>query len=341
MSSPAANGGTPARAALDALATTMEVGLVLLDAGRRPVFANRTALQLLGTSELDLAAAWARFQAAARAQGQGQFVVELETAEGVRSFRAEARDLAEGSEVLFKDRRRLGALDFELLCASRMSEWVHQCEALVHDANGALNTISLTLELLDGQWPGSRAGEQVHEPHRRNHIDVLRDNLGKLKGIMRELGGANDATGVAVFDVADVLREATFILRMPARRRRVDLQVVMPEATVRMKARPGHIRQALVNVMLARLDAAPEGSRLTIAAEARGDTIALVCADAATLPAEVRHEIFRVWLAEPAPRSSAAHLRLARAIIEAEGGEFEIEQKNDAATVFRFVLPAA
>src|SRR5690606_24328565 len=111
-------------------------------------------------------------------------------------------------EVLLCDPRRLGWLELELLCAARMREWLHQSEAIVHDANGALNTIQLTLELLDGQWPGTKAGEQVREPHRRNHVGVIRDNLGKLKTCLRQLPAVQEDVRPDAFDAREVLREA-------------------------------------------------------------------------------------------------------------------------------------
>lgn len=341
MQRPADDGGRFAAAALDHLATSMELGLLLVDADDHPVFANSTALELLGAAG-DPAAAWARLKPAMR-DGHGAadlrpFTAQLEIDGKARSLRGEVRSRGQVREVLIKDRRQLGALDLELLCASRMKEWTHQCEALVHDANGALNTLQLTLELVDGQWSG--AGAQVQEPRRRDHVGVMRDNLNKLKRILRDLAEANDpGPAMASFDVRDVLKEAANTLRMPARRRRVELQVEGPAAELRVQALATRVRQALVNVALARVAVAPERSRVQIGAAATNGGVEFTCFDPEPLSGEERAAIFGILLAERIG-GTAADLRLARALVEAEGGEFHADDAQAPGTRIRFTFPA-
>lgn len=343
MQDPAARGPEPSAAALDALATGMDLGVLLIDSSNHPSFVNHAAQALLGCNgAAGLARAWSVLQGAMRPgpelPGARAFTAEIPAEGETRSLRGEIRDRDGRVEVFLKDRRRLGALDLELLCASRMKEWTHQCEALVHDANGALNTVQLTLELLEGQWPGPRAGEQVQEPHRRNHIGVMRDNLGKLKQILRRLGDTEVAAAGEVFELQDVIREAMAILRMPARRKRIELYAADAGAVYKVRANRGHVRQALVNVALARLETAPERSRFQIeAGSGREGTASILCSDAWAFDDRQRAGIFRVLLCDP----EADGLRLARAIIEAEGAEFEVGANTPVGAVFRFVFPAA
>ncbi len=343
MQDPAARGPEPSAASLDALATGMDLGVLLIDSSNQPSFVNHAAQALLGCDDAaGCAHAWSVLQGAMRAgpvfPDARSFTAEFPVDGVTRSLRGEIRDRDGRVEVFIKDRRRLGALDLELLCASRMKEWTHQCEALVHDANGALNTVQLTLELLEGRWPGPRAGEQVQEPHRRDHIGVMRDNLGKLKQILRRLGDAQEAAAREVFPLQDVVREAVAILRMPARRKRIEILVREAEAACKVRANPGHVRQALVNVALARLETAPERSRFEIAAGGGPDgTARVTCSDAWALDDRQRAGIFRVLLCEPAVDG----LRLARAIIEGEGAEFEVGANAPSGAIFRFVFPAA
>lgn len=344
MHGPAAPGDSPTGAALDRLASSMELGLVLVDSGQQPLYANQFALDLLGIGENGLASAWPVLRAAIEedpaAADLRPFTAELLVDGKPRSLRGEIRERGAFREIFLKDRRRLGTLDLELLCAARMKEWVHHSEALVHDANGALNTIQLTLELLDGQWPGPRAGEQVQEPHRRNHVGVIRDNVGKLKLILRRLVGDSDAAA-APFDAREILKEAAATLRMPARRHRVDLQVSNAEAPVMISANRVRVRQALVNVALARLQAAPERSRLGLDAEITPGGAELSCRDAAPLADAERAAIFGVLLSERLADASG-NLRLARALVEAEGANFEVRgAAPGTGTAFHFVFPRA
>jgi signal transduction histidine kinase len=348
----AADGSEPVSAALDVLANRLGLGLVLAGPGGALLFANRRALELFcGASAPDaeeIARGWERLRARLPDGVAGPeavaFTAELSvTADATpRMLRGQCRKGEDGAtEILLSDRRALGALDLELLCASRMKEWVHQCEALVHDANGALNTIQLTLELLDGQWPGSRAVEQGQEPHRRNHVSVIRDNLDRLKRVLRELVLAHEEPAAGPFDLCDVVREAVAILKMPARRRRIELDADFADGALQARGNRARLRQALVNVALCRIEALPERSKLRLEAR-RLDAarVALGCADNGSLPGPQRTGIYQLLLADGGAGSPSDALRLARAIVESEGGAFEVEA-SEAGTQLRLVVPAA
>lgn len=349
MERSAGGGDTPISAALDDLATRLGLGLLLIDSNGRPSFFNRTALELLGCRDGNaVALRWTSLQPLMEPRGGAllpesasrAFSANLPVQGTTRFLRGEIRPAGGGSEVFLKDRRSLGELDTELLCASRMREWNHQCEALVHDANGALNAIQLSLELLDGQLPGQRPTEQAGEPPRRNHMTVIRDNLETLKGTLRQVLKAHDAVPApAVFDLRDVVKEAASTLRIPSRRRRIDLQSRIADTALPVNGRRARIRQALMNVALTRLDSVAERSGLTLEANASGEGVEIVCRDDGLLAAVDRAGIFSVFLAESGAGSGTDCLRLARAIVECEAGEFQVRDDTGRGTVFRFLFP--
>ncbi len=342
----AAGANAPVSAALDALATRMGLGLLVIDSAGNPVFSNRTARALLGIENAAaLPERWSALQSAktgdpgSSASGVKAFTADLLVGDTTHFLRGEIVPTANGLEVFLKDRRSLGELDIELLCASRMREWIHQSDVLVHDANGALNTIQLTLELLDGQWPGEKAGAQVREPHRRNHVDVIRDNLEKLKITLRKFVVSHEPSQAApAFDLREVVEEAASMLRMPARRRGIDLQVATGDVPLPVRGNRARIRQALVNVALSRIDSLPERSRLAIGANALPDGAQIVCMDDEALAETARTGIFRILLAEAGAGSGADALRLARAMVECEAGEFVLGGANTPGTAFRFLF---
>ena len=350
MERSAAGRDTPVSVALDALATRMGLGLLLVDSNGRPGFSNRAALELLGCHGDAVAVRWTLLQSVMEPRGGALFAASVFRAftadlplEGTTRFlRGEIRPAGDGFEVFLKDRRSLGALDIELLCASRMREWIHQCEALVHDANGALNAIQLSLELLDGQWAGQRTSEQSRQPPRRNHETVIRDNLETLKRTLRQLLSAHDAAPAsAVFDLRDVVKDAVSTLRMPSRRRHIDLQSRIADTALPIRGNRARVRQALVNVALGRLDSLAERSGLTLEANASGESVEIICKDDGSLAEPVRAGIFRVLPADSGAGSGTDALRLALAIVEGEGGEFQVRNDSGAGTVFRFLFPQA
>ncbi len=336
-------------AALDGLATKLGLGLILLDSASRPVFSNRTALELLDCrAPGSLADRWAALQTA-KASGPATeitaahpFTADLPVEGATRFLRGEVRPSAGGFEVFLKDRRKLGELDSELLCAIRLREWIHHCDALVHDANGALNTVQLTLEVLDGGWPGSKAGEQSREPNRSNHAAVIRDNLDKLQGTLSQFVTAHEAAPVpAVFDLREVVNETASTLLMPARRRRIDLRIRLGDMALPVRGNRARIRQALFRVVLSRVESLAERSHLNLEAIGSGDRPEVVCLDDGTLAETARAGIFHLFLAESGAGSSTDGLRLARAMVECEGGEFQVRSDAAAGTTFRFLFPRA
>lgn len=349
----AAGAQAPVSAALDSLATRMGVGLLLVDPAGSVVFSNHAALELLACHDpASLAERWHALQSlkvdgsAAGQVGSRAFTADLPVGASVRFLRGEIVPSAAGSEIFLKNRRSLGEFDLELLCASRMREWIHQCDALVHDANGAMNTIQLTLELLDGQWPGQQADEQSREPNRHKHVRVIRDNLEKLKATLRQFVSAHEAgPAAASFDLRDVVREAAATLRMPARRRRIDLQVVTGETALPASGNRARIRQALVNVGLSRIESLAERSRLAVEAGASTPGVAqaadIVIKDDGTLADSARAGIFRILLAESGAGSGEDALRLARAMVESEAGEFLVGDSGEPGTLFRLRFPLA
>jgi hypothetical protein len=340
----AADADAPVSAALDSLATRMGLGLLLVTPAGGVLFSNAAARHLLGCADSDsLAERWHALQAvkidgpAAGTPGSRAFTADLPVGGAVHFLRGEVVPCAGGSEIFLKDRRSLGELDIELLCASRMREWIHQCEALVHDANGAMNTIQLTLELLDGQWPGQLADEQSREPHRRKHIGVIRDNLEKLKATLRKFVAAHEAGPAgSSFDLREVLNDAASTLRMPARRRRIDLQVVAGDAPLPVNGNRARIRQAVVNVALSRMESLAERGRLMLEALGSPHGAEIVIRDDGALGESARAGIFRILVPESGAGSGEDALRLARAMVECEAGEVQVDEAPGLGTRFRF-----
>lgn len=348
MESSGANGEPAVSAVLDALATRIGLGLLLIDSAGRPVFCNHTARDLLGCRDGEaVAARWAALLSVVVPKGGAlpaesaprAFTADLSLEGTPRFLRGEIRSAAGGAEVFLMDRRHLGALDIELLRASRMREWIHNCETVVHEANGALNSIQFALELLVGEWPGQPAGEAVRESRGRNHVTVIRDNLDKLKGTLRHLLGTDDAMPVsAAFDLRDVVQEAVSTLRVPSRRHRIELQSRTAAAALPMKGNRARIRQALVGIALSRLDSLAERGHLIMEANASEKRWEIVCRDDGPLTDTARAAIFQVLAADRGAGTATDALRLARAVVESEAGEFRVDDDGGSGTVFRFLF---
>ena len=74
-----------------------------------------------------------------------------------------------------------------------MRACIHQSETVIHEANGALNSIQFALELLVGQWPGQEANEQVRKPL----TEAARAAVLQVVGAESGAGTATDALRLA------------------------------------------------------------------------------------------------------------------------------------------------
>jgi len=103
-----------------------------------------------------------------------------------------------------------------------------------------------------------------------------------------------------------------------------------------MRGNRTRVRQALVDVALSRIGSLAERSRLAIEANAHDGVPEIVISDEGALTDTARTGIFDILLAQAGADPDAAALRLARAMVECEAGEFCVGSDAATGTAFRF-----
>ena len=320
----------------------MNVGVVLVDASRRVVFASNLAIELVGcTSEAQLREQWPRlfgargFASAASAVSAIRRNVDVPLPSGVRHLRLEAHPFASGGAlVLFRDSEAGEPLEIELLLASRMRSLVHVHRVLAHDLKAPLNAMQLTLELL-GDATGY-AGMPDGESRRRRHLEVLREELVRLNRILETMLGHNEPLEWTpqIFDVREVIREVLVLLAPQARTQRVDFAIALPEAALWMSGYRDRVKQALLNIAINRLESMPDGGRLQIVLYGNETSAMMNIMDnGAPIPDAVIDEIGGMWVATKGSTGGTG-LYVARLVVEGHGGDMSIESSRARGTRF-------
>ncbi|MBC8007160.1 MAG: HAMP domain-containing histidine kinase [Prolixibacteraceae bacterium] len=265
---------------------------------------------------------------------------QIATSAGPRLLSMELHPLDDGAGgghfAVLRDRSVLDHLERELLLASERRGWSHQCETLMHDLKGILNSMQISLELLTNA--DSEAVEATPEEARRQRrIANLKEDLARMNRALRALPGTDgDAEpAIAEFDARDLIQEIFTTLRPLVRRNNVALELKLAQVPLSVRGRRPWIKQALFNVAVHRINAMRAGGRLAVEAATTEQGVEVKMHD--DVP-DILEESYRMFC--PGRKSvGATDLQVARSIFESQGGTMEFKSGGADSTVLVLRLP--
>ncbi len=168
--------------------------------------------------------------------------------------------------LLLADADRGAAVESDLRAASQMRSLAQIAPSVAHDLRAPINAMSLNLELLKETLDaatgpaGVPASVAARDPgaRRQRYVGVVRDELARLHQSL-ELYIAHIAAGsdrLEVLDLRDAARDMAALLRPPARKQIVGVELLAPDAPVPVLAQRSMLRQALLHLGLAVLASA-------------------------------------------------------------------------------------
>ncbi len=169
---------------------------------------------------------------------------------------------------------------------------------------------------------------------RRRLLDILGTETARLNGVVEDLlTFARPASiRVAETNLAAVMRETAVIAESVAREREVSVRVDIADVPESISADATHLKQALLNLMLNAVQAAPAGSEVVAAVRPRVKGIEFVILDRGPgVPADVRRQLF-VPFVTGRPSGTGLGLAIARQIAEAHGGELVLRDATGGGT---------
>jgi len=243
----------------------------------------------------------------------------------------DARGGLAGAVLLLEDVTRLHEID------RLRAEFV---AAASHELRTPIGSLQLGLHLILEQPAGLTARQQEILVLCRNDADRLARLARDLLDLSRLESGAQPRL-VQPIDVAAAIRSAVESLRLTAEEGGVALVAEVP-AVPAVPADRTQIERVVTNLVANALRATQPGGRVTVTAAARPGAVAVTVADTGVgIPADRLTSIFDPFVQVPGGRPGGAGLGLAicRRIVEAHGGQLNVQSSPGHGSVFTFTLP--
>lgn len=234
---------------------------------------------------------------------------------------------------------RTAALETDLRTATRFRSLSTLNIGLAHDLRGALNNIVVNLELLKQAIHKSGGAGDVGQS--QHYAVLIQKEVSRLNGYIQVLlnltAPAKDSPGQ--LDLCKALTETMGLIKAQAKLQRVNMDMQLPERTIRITCRQVELRQALLNIIINGLEAMPEGGTLTIRITPRDTEIGIeICDTGAGIPEPLREHIFDMHYTTK-DTGTGIGLYVARSVIHEHGGSIQVQNNFDAGTCFAITLP--
>lgn len=150
---------------------------------------------------------------------------------------------------------------------------------------------------------------------------------------------------VAPVELAGVMASVVDLLAFEARKRRVALEVELPDPMPRLSANADQLKQVFVNLALNGLDASEAGGRVTLRArraERAGFAVLEVEDGGAGIPDSLRHRVFDPFFTtKKRGKGTGLGLSMAAQIVRNHGGEIDLDSAAGRGTRVTMTWPLA
>ncbi|MFN8666544.1 MAG: PAS domain S-box protein [Gemmatimonadaceae bacterium] len=249
---------------------------------------------------------------------------------------------------IFLDVTDLKELESNLLQAQKMESVGRLAGGIAHDFNNILTAIRGNVDLLlETLTPGDERVEEVTE---------IRDAAERASALTRQLLAFSRKQFLQPreLDLNGLVRDVEKMLRRVIGED-IALLTVPGDALGLVRADPGQVQQALLNLVVNARDAMPEGGMLTIdtrnvrlsSAEGTaiglppGEYVSLVVRDTGTgMTQEVRARIFEPFFTtKPQGKGTGLGLATVYGIVQQSGGTITVESEPGRGSTFRLFFP--
>ena len=341
---------------MEALLKAVDVGVLMLEPDGGLGFASARAAELLGhATPAALGSVWndeLRDTVAPivhRPSGgtAGQRVdCELPPGRGPGGVRLESYELGEGTcdgyLVVVRSVESLDALQSELGLAMQMRGLTRFYAAFAHDLKAPLNAMVMTLELLKlsvdaaQEAPAARAKQLAYVATLNQEVRRLDRQLRTLLTHTAPPSRQRDA-----IDLGALLQELQALLAPQARAQRVALTLDLPEEPVKLVGWGDRLKQAMLNILINALEAMPEGGQVTMSLARHEAAARITVRDSGPgIPPELLAAIYHMHVTTKSGGTGVG-LYVARSVVQAHGGEIDVQSTPGDGTCFVLTLPLA
>jgi two-component system, LuxR family, sensor kinase FixL len=256
-----------------------------------------------------------------------------------RFFTGFVRDLTERQ----KTEARLQELQSELVHISRLTAMGEMASTLAHELNQPLSAIANYMkgsrQLLEGN--ADERASLVREAMDKAAEQALR--AGEIIRRLRDFVARGESER-QVESVKKLVEEASALALVGAKDQGVRVRFVFGAARDLVLADRVQIQQVLLNLIRNAIEAMERSEKRELVistAHADGNMIAIAVADTGHgIAPEVGAQLFQPFLTTKRTGMGVG-LSISRTIIEAHGGQIEVEPNPGGGTIFRFTLRSA
>jgi len=336
-----------------ALSGALDVGVLLLKPNRDLDFASPLVCDLVGcTGSRELDARWKRLQpmleealdCSVQAGPAGaQVDVDLPGDPRPRRLRLNLYRLDEddctGFLVLVKDRWVLEAVDTDIRLAAQLRSLARLYVTMAHDLKAPLNAMVINIELLQDTLDGlNRRGVRARQ---QRYVNVLKEEVSRLNQSIHMLliQAAQPNEGPQRFDLRQLLLDLEALLTPQARFQNITFTVELPEHSVMLSGHRDRLKQAILNIAVNAFDAVPRAGEVFIQLQVQQLAARLVIRDSGPgIPAELLPKIGSMHFTTK-DTGTGGGLYTARSVVEAYGGNIEVDTQVGRGTSFHINLP--
>ena len=264
-------------------------------------------------------------------------VGELRDGNGTRFFVGTLHDLTEVQRA----RERIEELQSELMRVSRASAVGEMGSALAHELTQPLSAIAGFVEASAAliNQSGGQIPVRVRELMDKAVAQTLR--AGRVVQRLREFTRKGEAERSAE-DINAVVEEICEMATLGMANNGIAVEMNLAADLPPVLIDSVQIQQVVLNLVRNSVDALidRDAGVIAISTARRGDMVEVVVRDNGPgLPPEARERLFEPFVSTK-PDGIGIGLSICRTIIEAQGGEINVDTSADDGTTFRFTVPA-
>jgi len=222
--------------------------------------------------------------------------------------------------------QRRAALEAELRRQDRLAALGKVVAGVAHEIRNPLNSMRLTLELLDRKVEkgAAEAGEVEAAIREIDRLDLI---LARLLAFGRPALGDRH-----VQEVAPLLRRAVSLVQEQSQTKGVEVAVALEDAGLRADLDAPQIEQVLINLLLNAIEASPPGGRVRLEVRGADRRLRITVADQGPgIPPEEQSHVFDAYYTTK-PEGAGLGLAVSREIVANHGGELSLLPGGPGAT---------
>jgi signal transduction histidine kinase len=230
-----------------------------------------------------------------------------------------------------ESRERIGT---ELETSERLSAIARITTGVAHEVKNPLNSMRLWLENLKESLPPGHEGSA-------QAVRVLDSEIDRLDRVVKRFLDFAKPVEMHIEDVplAPLLSQVVEVARHEIDRAKVRVEMRLANGVPPLRGDRELLRQAVLNLVLNAVEAMPDGGRLTISLERRGETALILVSDTGKgIPIEQRSRVFQLFFTT---RKGGSGLGLASTfrIVQLHNGSINFVTEVGQGTAFRIELP--